>query len=490
LLYLSVQIKPSSYLALLKQAAAGGQSISDFVDVSADEMPEEEYGEYYQDDDEDPTLLGEVSGAEYEDQAQDDGPQPHAEPELNEANPHEYDTSYENTEGGQEQHDRQDQYDQYDEVQQAEFELQQTEDQAQAQQAADDAQQAEFELQQTEDQAQQAPDDAQQAESEAYENNEGQQADVTAEHAEVSNDAQPFEEVEETSYVVADDAPVDLGHEVQPSVVASALEVTGDTTGEALHGEEEDQDTAKTSNVKSAASSTTLRDVQANDDVDNHSEYKDEDLIDWNDSILTIRPSGHDVTDDNDFSNFLAENGLESADVDTTNEENQRTMETESTNVGTVDEYDHAPEGHDDTADTAGIDFEDDEFEHHAGDADQETPAEAADAVANGTVQAQPETQASANGVANSTSELRVTPEAEQPQAKVSSSNEPVRNNEDYIDFDDEDAIDFDDDTYEEHEARKASEANSPGPKSPSGKRPLDEAGDDEQPELKKVKSS
>lgn len=69
-------------------------------------------------------------------------------------------------------------------------------------------------------------------------------------------------------------------------------------------------------------------------------------------------------------------------------------------------------------------------------------------------------------------------------------SKEPARNDEDYIDFDDEDGIDFDDDTFEEHEARKASEANSPSSKSPSGKRPLDEAGDDEQPELKKVKSS
>jgi hypothetical protein len=469
-IHLSLQINPSRYLTLLKQAAAVGQGISRLFDVSAEDVTGQEHEGYDQGGYEDPTLLGDSSGFENEGEAQANDDQPHAETELDETNHHEY----ENTEGGQEEHDGYDQSGQYDEVQQAGFGTHQ-----------------EFGAQQAEDETQQAVQETQQSEFEASEDNEGQHADVAAEYAEGANDAQQFEvaeDREDTSYVVADDAAVDPNHEVEPSVAASTPVATQITVGDARDGEEEAQDTAKTSNVESAASSTTLREDQASDAVGNHSEYKGEDLIDWNDT-LTRRPSetaADDADDADDFSNFLAENDLqESADVETTNKENTHTSETDNTNVATGDENDNAADGNDDK-----IDFEDDNFERLAEDADQHAPAEAVEGVANGEAQEQPETQASANGVAEPISELLATPEANQPQTEVLPSKEPVRNDEDYIDFDDEDGIDFDDDTFEEHEARKASEANSPGSKSPSGKRPLDEAGDDEQPELKKVKSS
>jgi hypothetical protein len=463
-IHLSLQNNPSRYLTLLKHAAAVGQGISRLFDVSGEDMPGQEYEGYDQGGYEDPTLLGDSSGFENEGEAQANDDQPDAETELDETNHDEY----ENTEGDQEQHDRYDQPGQYDEVQQAEFGTKQ-----------------EFGAQQAEDETQQAVQETQQAEFEASEDNEGQHAGVAAEHAEGANDALQFEEAEDTSYVVADDAAVDPNHEVEPSVAASAPEATQITVGDARDGEEEAQDTAKTSNAESAASSTTLREDQASDAVGNHSEYKGEDLIDWNDT-LTRRPSETAADDADDFSKFLAENDVqEFADVENTNKENTHTAETDNTNVAISDENDHAADGNDDT-----IDFEDDDFEHLSEDADQHAPAEAVEGVANGEAQEQPETQASANGVAEQTPELRATPEAKQPQTEVMPSKQPVRNDEDYIDFDDEDGIDFDDDTFEEHEARKASEANSPGSKSPSGKRPLDEAGDDEQPELKKVKSS
>ena len=464
-IHLSLQIKPSSYLSYLKHMAAAGQGIALFTGMSAEEVLEEDYEEDYEDGDEDPTLLGDGSGFENEGEAKADDDQPHAETEFNETNHHEYGISHENTEGGQEPYDRYDQPGQYDEVQQADFVAQQ-----------------EFEAQQAGDETQQAVQEAQQAEFEASHDNGGQHADVAAEYAEEANDAQQPDEAEDTSHVAVEDVAVDPSHE-EPS---AAPEVTENTVGHAPDGEDQAQDTSETSNVESAASSTTLRDDQANDEVGNHSEYTGEDLIDWNDT-LTRRPSETDACDADDFSNFLAENDLEeSADVEITNKENTRTAEIDTTNAAIGDEYDHAADDHDDT-----IDFEDDDFEHHAEDAEQDAPTEAVDVVANGEVQEQPETQASANGVADSTSELRATtPEAKQPQAEVMPSKEPARNDEDYIDFDDEDGIDFDDDTFEEHEARKASEANSPSSKSPSGKRPLDEAGDDEQPELKKVKSS
>ena len=467
-IHLSLQIKPSSYLSYLKHMAAAGQGIAIFAEMSAEEVHEDDYEDDYEDGDEDPTLLGDGSGFENEGEAEADDDQPHAETGLNETNHHEYGISHENenTEGGQEPHDGYDQSGQYDEVQQAEYETQQ-----------------EFEAQQARDETQQAVQKAQQVDYEASQDNGGQHADVAAEYAEETNDAQQPDEVEDTSHVAVEDVAVDPSHE-EPS---AAPEVTENTIGDAPDGEDQAQYTAENSNVESAASSATLREDQANDDVGNHSEYTGEDLIDWNDT-LTRRPSETDADDADDFSNFLAENDLEkSADVEITNKENTRTAETDTANAAIDDEYDHAADDHDDT-----IDFEDDDFEHHAEDAEQDAPTEAADVVANGEVQVQeqPKTQASANGVADSTSELRATTEVKQPQAEVMPSKEPARNDEDYIDFDDEDGIDFDDDTFEEHEARKASEANSPSSKSPSGKRPLDEAGDDEQPELKKVKSS
>jgi hypothetical protein len=460
---LSLQIKPSSYLTMLKQGAAVGQSIYDFVDVPGDD---EDY-EYPQDGDEDPTLLGDGSGNEYEYQPQDDR-QPHAEPEANESGPHEHDTSHENTEGGQEPQDTHDQYGQYDAAQQAEYE----------------AQQAEFEAQQAEDQTQQAVHETQLAEFEPHADNEGQHADVATEHAEEASDAQQSEEAEDASFVVTDDVAVDPGYEVEAPATASAPEVIDNATGEAHDGEDQDQETAEISNGEPAASSTD----QAHDAVDDHSKYNDEDLIDW-DEPLTRRPSEHNADDTDDYSKFLAENDIESADPETANKENQRTLETDNTDVTTGDQYNHVVDGHDDTV-TADIDFEDEDFEDDTEDADQEAPTtEAVDVAANGEVQEQSETQTSANGAAESPSELRDTPAAVQPQAEVLPSKEPVRNDEVHIDFgEDEDTIDFDEESYEEHEARMASvEAKS---QTPPGKRPHDDAGDDEQPELKKVKSS
>lgn len=459
---LSLQIKPSSYLAMLKQAAAVGQSISDFVDVSAEEMPEEGYGEYYQDGDEDPTLLGDASGIENEGEVQAHDHQPHAEPELDEANHHEYDTSYENTEGGQEPHDESDHYAHYDETQQAEHQAQQTEEQTQ--QAADEAQQAQFEV---------------------YEDNEGQSADDAAEHAGEASGEQQAEGAEDRPFVVADDVPVDPTHDVEPSAAVPVNDAAENTTGEAVDGEEEDQEPEDTSNVESAASSTTIPAEQANDAVGDYSEYKDEDLIDWNESTLTSRLPDYDAAETDDFSTFLAENNVEeSANVEDANKGTEQNAESDvNTKAATGGEDDHTDGGHDDTVDTTDIDFEVDDTEYHTEQADQDAPAEAADVVANGDAQEQPEIQASANGVADTSSEPRVAAETH------SLSEAPTRNDEDYIDFD-EDGIDFDDDTYEEHEARKASEANTPDSKSPSGKRPLSEAGDTEQPELKKVKSS
>jgi hypothetical protein len=468
---LSLQIKPSSYLTMLKQGAAVGQSILDFVDVPGDE---EDY-EYPQDGDEDPTLLGDGSGNEYEDQPQDDH-QPHAEPEVNVSSPHEHDTSYEeHTIGDQEPqdtHDQYGQYGQYDAAQQAEYEY--------------EAQQAEFEAQQAEDQTQQAVRETQQAGSESHADNEVQHADIAAEHAEEANDSLRSEEAEDASLVVTDDVAVDPAHEVGVSATASAPD---NATGEAHNGEDQDQDTAEISNGEPAASSATLPADQAPDADDDPSKYNDEDLIDW-DEPLTRRPSERDADDADDYSKFLAENDLESADSETANKENQRTLETDNTNDTAGDEYDHVVNGHDDTVDTADIDFGDDDFEDHTGDADQEAPTtEAVDVAANGEVQDQSEAQTSANGAVDSTSELRVTPEAVQPQAEVFPSKEPVRNGEVHIDFgEDEDTIDFDEESYEEHAARIASEeAKSP---TPTGKRSHDDAGDDEQPELKKVKSS
>jgi len=462
---LSLQVKPSSYLAFLKQSAAVGQKLSDIIDLSGEEEPEEGY-EDYQDVNEDPTLLGDGSGFENldEGEVQADDHQPRAEPEHNEANHHhEYDTSHEHTEGGQEQNDRHDQYGQFDEVQQADF----------------DTRQIEFETQQ-------AVDEAQQVDFAAYEENEGQHANDAAEHVEESLEAQQLEDAEDTSYVVVDDVAIDPSHEVEPFAAPSPPAVTDNTTGDDRGDIGQAQDTEKASTIESAASSTTLQADQATDADNNDSEYKDEDLIDWNEITLTSRPSENNSDDANDFSNFLAENNIEeSADLDPANQENQSTVEIENTNVVTDDGHEHATDGYDDTA---GIDFGDDDFEHDAEGADQEGSAGAVDAVTKGEVQEQTKTQASTNGVADP--EPRVAPETKEPQSEVVSSKEPVRNEEDYIDFDDEDGIDFDDDTFEEHEARKASEANTPGSKSPPGKRPLDDGGDEEQPELKKVKSS
>lgn len=449
-LYLSLQPNPSSYLTMLKQAAAGGQGISSFVDVPAEEVPAH-FGEYYQDGEEDPTLLGEASGIDHEEHPHNDGQEVAAEADLNETDYHEYDTSYENTEGGQEAQEEYEEYEQYD--------------------------------------------DAEQAEYQDYEEGEG--TNTPAAHVENPENVQILEETAD-----ATDAPAVSDGKAEQSAVASPPKAVDEDEVHAGEGEGEEQ--GEGSNVESVASSTTLRADQANDAV---GEYKDEDVIDWDDDILTSDLSEHGTDDNDDFSTFLTEPDLE---------------QTEG----------QAPDGND---------FANEGFYHDtAADATPEQHVENTDLQARGDQQAA-ETNSEANGVLHSFDEaqkqngvpdatetltgesvgidnLEAQPsentgagveqtEDQAPEATGSPHNtsqvpddqdehpaeEPAHDDEDYIDFGDDENLVFDEETYEQHEARKASQANSPGSQSPTSKRPLDETDGidfNDQPDLKKVKSS
>lgn len=457
-LYLSLQPKPSSYLTMLKQAAAGGQGISGFVDVPAEEVPAH-YEEYYQDGDEDPTLLGDASGIDYDHQAHDEGQDVTAEPELNEADYHEYDTSYENTEGGQEAQDGYEQYEQYDDTEETKYE--------------------------------------------EYE--EGDETNGSAAHAEHSDE--PKAEAEQTTGSPHKDAenpstvPDHETEQVAAHAAPAATEISTHHGGE--NGEEEQ---GEESNVESVASSTTLRADQANDAV---GEYQDEDLIDWDESILTtdISEDGTDGHED-EFSTFLTEpdqEGTESQVLATNNvheTSGDRDAEAGDLVLTSADQVDEDGSPDDQATGASQIATEAVSVSHVREEADKASAylrdGETLPSENVGIDDPQSQHLAGLDSNTEQTDAQHPEPQVVGHSATESVVTKPdvedsARNDEDYIDFGDEDGIDFDDDTYEQHEARKASEANSPVSPSPSGKRPFDETeGIDfaEQPELKKVKSS
>lgn len=441
---------------MLKQAAAGGQGISSFVDVSAEEVPAH-FGEYYQDGDEDPTLLADASGIDYEEHPQNDGHNVAAEADLNDTDYHEYDTSYENTEGGQEAQEECE-YEQYD--------------------------------------------DAEQAEYEDY--GEGEETNTPAAHVEDPENVQTFEETADLPGADATDAHVVPEDNPEHAAVESPPKAVDEGEGHAGEGEGEEQ--GEGSNVESVASSTTLRADQANDAV---GEYKDEDLIDWDDSILTSDLSEHGTDDNDDFSTFLTEPDLEETD-------GQAPDGNDFANEGvnrdtTAAEDDVAPEHH--VADT-GLQVRDGQVAETESEANgvlhsldgTQKQKEVQDAVEIHTsegvdidsleAQLSENTGANAEQIEDQATELSgstgTTSQVPDVQHKHQTK-EPAENDEDHIDFGDDEDIGFDDETYEQHEARKASQANSPSSQSPTSKRPLDETDGidfDDQPDLKKVKSS
>lgn len=453
-LHLSLQPKFTSYLTMLKQAAAGGQGISSFVDVPADEVPEN-FGEYYPDGDDDPTLYGDASAAEYHDHQDHDDQHAVAEPQLAEGDYHEYDTSYANTEGGQEV---QEGYHQYDETEQAEYE-------------------------------DYGESDETNAPAENYDNADDDEAANA--HARVEDpesvyngdDAPQLEETDNLPHVdgEAHNTVLDGESEVQTTSAQEALvEAAGEAEGE-----------GEGSHVESAASSTTLRADQANDSV---GEYQNDDLIDWDDSILTNFPSEHGTDDNDESSTFLAEVDVEATDGSGADNgthadsaanvaAHEATVLGESSILSDKDDHEAILEfvevGND------GSDQQNDETENAAASVHQSSGDEQHEPAQNESDLDSPQLEAQAAPAKEDHAH-----ETEE-SANGTVLDGAAGNDEDYIDFGDD--IDFDDDTYEQHEARKASETNNSGSKSPLGKRPLDQTGGvdlAEEPELKKVRSS
>lgn len=444
---------------MLKQAAAGGQGISSFVDVPAEEVPAH-FGEYYQDGDEDPTLLGEASGIDYEENPHNDGQDVVAEADLNETTDyHEYNTSYENTEGGQEAQEEYEEYEQYD--------------------------------------------DAEQADYEDY--GDGEETNTTAAHVENPENVQTFEETADLSRTDAADAPAVPDGKAEQSAVDSPPKAAD--KDEIHPGEGEGEEQGEGSNVESVASSTTLRADQANDAV---GEYKDEDLIDWDDSILTNDLSEHGTDENDDFSTFLTEPDLEETEGQAPDGNDVANEGVHHDTAASADE-DAAPEHYVENTDlhsrveqAAEADSEANGVLHSLDDAQKQNDVPDAveihtgESVGTDSLAVQPsentgaqleqtEDQAlEATGSPRNTSQVP----ADQHERPVE---EPAHDDEDYIDFGDEENLVFDEETYEQHEARKASQANSPGSQSPTSKRPLDETDGidfNDQPDLKKVKSS
>lgn len=442
---------------MLKQAAAGGQGISSFVDVSAEEVPAQ-FGEYYQDGDEDPTLLGDASGIDYEEHPQNDGQDVTAEADLNETDYHEYDTSYENTEGGQEAQDEYE-YEQYD--------------------------------------------DAEQAEYEDY--GEGEETNTPAAHVEDPEKVQTFEETADLPQADATEAHSVPEENPEHSAADSFPEAVDESKGHAGEGEAEEQ--GEGSNVESVASSTTLRADQANDAV---GEYKNEDLIDWDDSILTSDLSEHGTDDNDDFSTFLTEPDLEETD-DQARDGNDVANEGLNQDRTAAAEDDTAPELHVADTDLQARDGQAADTDSKANgvllsldgaqkqkEVQQAVEIHTGESVGIDSLEAQPSenTGANAEQTEDQALELSDSPGTTSQVPDVQQEHqikEPAQDDEDHIDFGDDEDIGFDDETYEQHEARKASQANSPGSQSPTSKRPLDETDGidfDDQPDLKKVKSS
>jgi hypothetical protein len=318
---------------------------------------------------------------------------------------------------------------------------------------------------------------------------------------------QALEETADLPGTDAADAHVVPEEEPEHSAVNSPPKAVDDGEGHAGEGEGEEQ--GEGSNVESVASSTTLRADQANDAV---GEYKDEDLIDWDDSILTSDLAEHGTDDNDDFSTFLTEPDLEETEAqapdgnDVANEGIGHNTAAATTAAAAATENNAATQHHVEVTDLQAHDGQvaktdskvngdlqsldegqkqnevQDDVGTHAGERvgidSPENPGAKAE---------QTEDQASKlNGSPRTTSQA---PEVQhEHQIK-----EPAPNDEDYIDFGEDENIGFDDETYEQHEARKASQANSPGSQSPTSKRPLDETDGidfDDQPDLKKVKSS
>lgn len=432
---------------MLKQAAAGGQGISSFVDVPAEEIPES-FGEYYADGDDDPTLYGNASAAEYHDQ-QDYGDQNAvAEPELAEGDYHEYDTSYENTEGGQE---AQEGYDQYDETEQAEYDdYAEADDTNVPAEHFDDA-----------DNGNDANDNVE--DSENANNGDDIEAGLEVPSSAKNGDESSHpEQGADSSHVHVDEASGEGEDPTTASVADAAGEVAGEDEG---------------SHVESVASSTTVRADQANDQV---GKYKDEDLIDWDDSTLTSYTPAHGTDDNDEFSTFLTEVDLEAQNGSDLGNE-KHVVETadvkaqEQSNAGDTIDFSNE-DAHEPTLKAADSD---NEGSHRDKQHEQDQPELQAE------VKSQQQGQVQTDEPSGSHSPVTG------GVANTAAPEKPAINDEDYIDFGDD--IDFDDDTYEQHEARKASEANNSGSKSPLGKRTLEETGGvdlAEQPELKKVRSS
>jgi len=454
-LYLSLQPKPSSYLTMLKQAAAGGQGISSFVE----EVPAH-FGEYYQNGDEDPTLLGDASGVDYEEHTHNEGHDVAAEADLNETDYHEYNTSYENTEGGQEAQEEYEYEQQYDDADQAEYEV--------------------------------------------Y--GDGEETNTPAAYVEDPENVQTsFEGTADLLQADATDAHAVPDGNLQSSAVDSPPKAVDEGEGHAGEGEGEEQ--GEGSNVESVASSTTLRADQANDAV---GEYKDEDLIDWDDSILTSDLSEHGTDDNDAFSTFLTEPDLEETDGqapggdDVANEgvNQDRTAAAEDDTAPELHVADTDLQAHDGQA--ADTDSKANGVLHSLDDAHKQKEVQVAveihpdESVGIDSLEAQPSDNTSVNAeqTEDQAPELSGSPVTTSQVPDVQHEHqitEPAQNDEDHIDFGDDEDIGFDDETYEQHEARKASQANSPGSQSPTSKRPLDETDGidfDDQPDLKKVKSS
>lgn len=261
--------------------------------------------------------------------------------------------------------------------------------------------------------------------------------------------------------------------------------------------------------MESVASSTTLRADQANEAV---GEYNDDDLIDWDDSILTNDHSEHGTDDNDDFSTFLTEPDLDKTELQAHDSSNDVADEGNERGTAAVAEDVAGPEhglentnGQTHPTNAAETSSEVNGLSHTREQADQQN--DFPDVVEThvdeivGTDNLEPQSLANIeepeDQAGDHSGSPRNTPQAtdvqSEHQVEDSTVKESAHNDEDYIDFGDDDDIDFDDDTYEQHEARKASQANSPGSQSPTSKRPLDETdGIDftEQPDLKKVKSS
>lgn len=449
---------------MLKQAAAGGQGISSFIDVSADEVPEN-FEEYYQDGDDDPTLYGDTTTAEEQHEEQHEGQDDAAGFELTEADYHEYDTSYENTEGG---HGAQDEYDRYEETDQAGYDA----------------------------------------------SAEADHPSTTINNAHAANEAHSLQyDQSETdqSQVKVDVANASFDGEADQTTTATEVEA-----GCGVAGVREDQE--EDSKEISAASSTTLHADTANDTA---GEYNGEDLIDWDDSTLTSQLSELCTDDDDEFSTFLTAPDSEAIDAGHPSVEagdstvpitDAHLQQDADAKASETSPQQNAEAVQDSTASlSADSDVAGGESNEQLDKTVDNELSEGFQASANEESHDPPqENPAGSSGPELGVEEDMVQREVQDdPHANIASHNDASRPSDgehkaqtgeelaaddvDYIDFGNEDDIDFDDDTYEQHEARKVSQAEIAAPKSPNGKRTFaesDELDASDEPELKKVRSS